>query len=445
VGFFVLCGACLLVGGLLVPLGTYSRPFAIAIQVSAGILVLHLCLQLASLFGKSWSAASLAIPLLVLYALAWAVRGPRSETPRAGSPIGWGDALAVSAVAIFGICAARLWVMTGDFVYHWGAKGQRFFLAHGIDYTFLQRPWNWMVVPWYPTTLSELYAVTGLVESAFRPSVMMLWSVLFMALAAIAAREALLHANVRGWILQAGVAFVATATASIGISLRLAGGAEWMIAFALMAGCVPLLAPLSTGRDAEGGARHEVAVVALASATAAASKVEGAVLAVILIGVFAWRDRRATKGWKPGRLAAVSMPTVLVLLMAHVQNRFYSLLDGAPALRFPSLEHLTSLFAALASQIRAVPVHGLPLVVLLFPLTLALRRTRWMGMVIVLQLAFYLAVYALSRGAPDVYVNTSLMRLMVHVFPAVAVSLFVAASLLLEGRTGAGARGESAG
>ncbi|MEM9597514.1 MAG: hypothetical protein AAGD06_24820, partial [Acidobacteriota bacterium] len=116
-----------------------------------GTLLLYGALWGADLLGIPWSPlgvlACLAATGVVCVALS--LLGRRAQEPttepvaRSASP--WarlGDAVAAAAVLAFGVAGARLWNLHADFVYHWGAKGQRFFLAGGIDWEYLARPWN---------------------------------------------------------------------------------------------------------------------------------------------------------------------------------------------------------------------------------------------------------------------------------------------------------------
>ncbi|HEV7786574.1 MAG TPA: hypothetical protein VGQ28_14605, partial [Thermoanaerobaculia bacterium] len=54
----------------------------------------------------------------------------RGEGPGWGN-LGWGDALALFALAVFAALALSGWIAMPDYVYHWGLKGHRFYLARG--------------------------------------------------------------------------------------------------------------------------------------------------------------------------------------------------------------------------------------------------------------------------------------------------------------------------
>src|SRR5262249_9080761 len=69
--------------------------------------------------------------------------------------LGWGDALALFALAVFTAFALSGWIAMPDFVYHWGLKGHRFYLARGVDYPFLAHRWSWAIHPDYPNLVPE--------------------------------------------------------------------------------------------------------------------------------------------------------------------------------------------------------------------------------------------------------------------------------------------------
>ena len=71
-------------------------------------------------------------------------------TPRTARTPDWGDGAALFAFSGFAALAPTLWIATPDFVFHWGLKGERFFLARGVDYDWLAKGWNWVIHPDYP-------------------------------------------------------------------------------------------------------------------------------------------------------------------------------------------------------------------------------------------------------------------------------------------------------
>jgi len=246
----------------------------------AGWVGLHLLLTALELVGIPWRLPVVLAALAAAAALAWRWLPAPADRTRLPSDLGWGEWLAVAALAVFAVCALSCWIASPDFVYHWGLKGHRFYLAGGVDYGYLGARWNWVVHPDYPNLLPELFAVTALAAGRFDEPAMMLWSVAAFALLLAALREALRRADASRFAAQAALAGVAMAVAAYGINGLSAGGADWLIALALAAALPPLLSPVD---------RRGAAQIGLAAAFAAASKVEGVPLAASLAGVYAAR------------------------------------------------------------------------------------------------------------------------------------------------------------
>ncbi|HVT17728.1 MAG TPA: hypothetical protein VHQ90_16310 [Thermoanaerobaculia bacterium] len=431
-----------------------SAVYRVVAATLAGTLVFHLLLTLLDLVGIAWRPVVLAAALaLVCGACGLAhAAASRRRPPRAGSTdgngaggpgrrrLGWGDAVALAGVLVFALLAWKLWIVTPDFVYHWGLKGHRFFLAQGVDYTYLARGWNWVIHPDYPNLLPELYAATALLGGSFAAPAMMLWSVLFFALLLAACREALRLAAADRFLRQAGLALIAAATAAFAINTPMAGGADWMIALALAAALPPLLRP----RDRVGDLG-----IGVIAAFAAASKVEGLALGVFLIGA-QW----ARAGCRPPAPNTPTAPTAPNAPKAPGTAVLLSGTRAAAALLLPAAAvvapwlaevHRHHLFLAFNSgpfdlarvprvaqlvwaMMRGHEWHGFAFALLLAPLLPADRRLRPIAAVIALQLAFYLYVYCSARVDPTDLIQTSFGRLTLHVVPAILAGAVIAAA-----------------
>jgi hypothetical protein len=352
--------------------------------------------------------------------------GARLSPARLPSDWGWGDGLALFALAVFSLFAATLWVTTPDFIYHWGIKGHRFFLAGGVDYAYLAAPWNWVIHPDYPNLLPELFAITSRLRGNFRAEAVILASPVALGLALGSARQALVRSNVDRFFAQATLALVAVTLAFFSLANLMAGGADGLITLALLAAVPPLLRPA----DQEGDL-----AVGLAAAFAAASKVEGVPLAGFLILVALCRS------WTGGRalllrLARLAGPTALVVLpwLARVYHHhlFQAFNAGAVA-----SHRAATVVATLAETFSfASPWHGFALALFLLPLLAIPRRTRAIAAVVSLQLAFYLYVFFTARVDTVLLIRSSFPRLVMHLLPAV----LLAAGLALgeEGKKTAG-------
>lgn len=405
--------------------GTDGALHRLTLRFAAGAVLFHLLLTLYDLVGVRWSLPAVALGLAAFTLGLHRLFRHRPEPARLPSDWGWGDGLALFALGVFTLFAATLWVTTPDFVYHWGIKGHRFLLARGVDYAWLAAPWNWIVHPDYPNLVPELYAVTALLRGGFRAEAMMLWSPLVFALTLGSAREALARAGVAPFFRQATLALVAVTAAAFSLANWMAGGADGWICLALLAAVPALLRPV----DREGDL-----AVGLAGALAAASKVEGVVLAALLAGVQLLRQVR-----RPGSRAAravmaalvrrallLGAPTLLVALPWLLRVRHHGLFQefnaGAPA-----PERFSTVLATLSETLAvASPWHGFAALLALLPLLLLSRRVRPVAAVMTLQLLFYLYVFVTARVDTVLLIKASFPRLVLHLLPALLVAAAVA-------------------
>jgi len=188
----------------------------------------------------------------------------------------WGDALALFALAVFTALALSGWIVMPDYIYHWGFKGYRFYLARGVDYPFLAHVWNWSIHPEYPNLVPEMFAVTALLAGSFEVPAMMFGTAVLFALFVAACREGLRQGGAPPFVQQAGTALVALSSAAFGIGYIMAGAADWYLALAFAAAVPPLLRPPDRTGDLQ---------IAVIAAFAAGSKLEGVPLAGFLVAV----------------------------------------------------------------------------------------------------------------------------------------------------------------
>jgi hypothetical protein len=384
----------------------------------AGAVACHLLLGLFQLAGLTWTRAGLAAALLAAAALAHRCLPRAAEKTRLPSDLGWGDGLALFALLAFTLVALTLWIAIPDFVYHWGLKGQRFFLARGVDYAYLGRRWNWPIHPDYPNLLPELYAATALAAGRFAAPAMMPWTAVWFAGILCAAREALRRGGADRATSQAALALLALVLATFGLGGVAAGGADWMIALALAAALPPLLDPPGPAADLQ---------IGVAAAFAAASKVEGVALGAILIGAqLARRLRRGPLQLRPlaWSLATVGLPFAAVALPWLAAVRHYHLFQEFNAGRFDP-GRAAAVGSALLAAISVEAWHGFAFALALLPLLALDRRLRAIAAVVALQLAFYLYVYFTARVGVVFLVESTFPRLALHLLPAVLVGLAV--------------------
>ena len=329
----------------------------------------------------------------------------------------WGDALALFAVAVFAALAVTGWIAMPDFVYHWGLKGHRFYLARGVDYPLLAHRWSWAIHPEYPNLVPELFAVTALLAGGFDMPAMMLESAVLFALLVAACREGLRQGGAERFVQQAGTALVALGSAAFGIGYIMAGAADWNLALVFAAAVPPLLRPPDRTGD------FQIGVIA---AFAAASKIEGVPLAAFLVAVQivrrTWTARRLSL--KPAVTAGLLPAAVVLAWLGRVNHHhlFQTLESGAF-----ELSRAGEIFAGVGEALRNPAWHGL-LPVMFLPFFLVFpKRTRAFAAVAILELVFYFYVYFTSPvGDYHYFVLSNFPRLGFQLVPACLVAALVA-------------------
>ena len=410
-----------LLGSRLAPLLASPEDGALyrgALYTMAGAVVLHLLLTALDFAGLPWSPLLLAVLALALYGLG-ARFLPRGPGPT-GLPadFGWGDAVALFVAAAFTLVALTGWITHPDFVFHWGIKGSRFFLARGVDYPYLARGWNWVLHPDYPNLLPELYAVPALMAGRFDPLALMLEAGALFALLLAAVREGLRQGTGDRFVRQAGLALVALAAGAFGIGYRMAGSPDWMIALALAAAVPPLLRPPDRVGDVQ---------IGVLAAFAAGSKIEGVPLAAFLI-LAQWarhvlRERRPAVG-AALRAGVPAAAVVLPWLGRTLHHHLFLALNSGPFT--PS--RAPAILAAALEGLRTPEWHGFLWAMLLPPLLLFHRRARPFAAVATLELGFFFYVYFTSASAAQTraFLLSNFARLGFQIVPAALVMALLA-------------------
>jgi hypothetical protein len=377
----------------------------------AGALLFHLLVTAFDAAGIRWSRIALLVPLILL--AVWGLHR-KTESARFPSDLGWGDGAALFALTAFTLFAPTLWTMTPDFVYHWGIKGERFFLAGGVDYAWLAKEWSWVIHPDYPNLLPELFAGSAILAGRFEAPAQMLWSALVFGLILASARQALRVASRPP--AQMGIAAVALALAGFGLGHRMAGAADGMPALALMAALPALLRPPDREGDVE---------VGIAAAFAAASKMEGMPLAAFLVAVHLFRRVKVERRIELRSALWLGLPTALVSIPWAYRTFSLGLYQKYNTGGF-DFSRASVVFRSLARATAGENWHGLPVVLLALPVLLLVRRTRPAAAVAALQLLFYLWIYFSAAVDTEYQVISSFPRLAMHLLPAVIVAGVVA-------------------
>lgn len=388
-----------------------------ALYVMSGAVVLHLVFTLLDFLGVPWHPLLLTALGIALFLLGRRFLPRPREQTRLPSDLGWGDGAAAFALAAFVLIGMTGWILFPDFVYHWGIKGHRFFLAREVDYAWLSPSWNWVVHPEYPNLVPELFAASSLAAGRFELPALALGASVFCALLLAEVREGLRRGGADRFTRQAGLALTALAVMAFGVGHNMAASADWWMALALAAAVPALLRP----PDREGDL--QIGVVA---AFAAAAKVEGVTLAgflaLVQLGRRAWAERRLDLG----AAARIGLPVAAVVLPWLGRTAWHDLflpLNSGPF----QPARAGAIFPALLEALKTPAWHGFSFAALLPPLLLIPRRTRPFAAAATLQLAFYLYVYFTARVEdPRFFVLSNFARLALHLVPASLVTALVA-------------------
>jgi hypothetical protein len=386
---------------------------------AVGFQVILLALQAARI---SWhppillGALGVAIGIGHRYLHGTPTRAPAAAAHRWGP----GDAVAGLALGAYAWFAFSLCITLPDFVFHWGVEGERFALSRGIDFAFLQMPWNVVSLhPDYPTLLPSLYAAAALLAGHYDTRSMMAWSVGCFALLLLAAREALRQAGVERLAAQAALALLALTVAAAGMQGRMAGGADWMVALATVAALPALLRPADRLGSWQMG---------VAGAFAAAAKLEGITLAGVFILVQAVRLAAGTRRGRPfdGRaLAGLLAPVAAVTLPWQAAVHHYHLSD--PMLGGIHFQNGRAIWTALRYELAASPAwHGFAWSLLVLPLLALWQSLRPIVAVTALQLLCFLCIYFSFLSDPTPLIVESFDRLELDLLPAILLASAIA-------------------
>lgn len=427
VGFFgLLClfsiagrgiGRCVVSGG-------EGRAFRFSVYLASGLLLAHLVLAWLDVAGVAWRPSLLgalgAAIVVAGHRLVGPPRGHRGEeavTTGTGLRIDWADGLAMGVMALFAVLAYSTRITFPDFIYHWGLKGHRYFLARGVDYDFLTREWNLLAHPEYPQLVPELYALHSLASGRFPEAALLLWSAVLLGVLLAAGREALRAHDVAATVRRWTFAILVLAVATFAVGYLMAGSADWIVALALVAFFAALR------RLPHPAAELQIGIFA---ALAAATKLEGVSLALWLVAGAVWRCRRRSAsalGWTALRLGG---PPLLATLPWVVQGVRHGLFGHLQSGGF-EVSRAAGIAATLGQTMLRPEWHLVPLALVALPLLLALRETRLLAAVVSLQLAVYVVRYFTATFDYEFAILSSFPRLMFHVLPAVLLALGLAA------------------
>ena len=435
---------CTLVGRALAKmLGQSSVTHELALLF--GLLVLHTWMVLSSGLGIGWSRVTLFIPLVsvVILAVTWSARrSAHSQGPSQFPGISLEELGVVRLltggilfliVGLFLRWAYGLKLVHADFMYHWGVKGERFFLHRGIDWDYLALPENGIYHPDYPLLVPDLYAALAVGRGHFDDRAQQLWAGLFLI---VLVSSCVRYLDARGsghWTGSVAAIGVVAATAAFGLAYFQAGGPDLPFSALFLVATVEISNLTASGgnRAHQGVADGSALRVGVLAALLAACKLEGLFAATALVGLAGaalfLRSRRSGAQLATGlrTTAGTALALVLPLLISAgpwlLGVRRYDLFQSASNTGQIRLENLASILSAMWEVLLMPQWQGLCLVVLITPLLMFSRRSRWAAVFILLQLAFYGYAYLTSPHEPVFFVKSNFPRLLYHVVPSVCL------------------------
>jgi len=396
--------------------GGWPRRFAgrdalvsdLPLAFAAGAFALHVALAAATLAGAGWSRA-LALTALAAGALAWRVARRNAAPATAPSGAGAWTAAAVGALVV--VLGSAGWLTQPDFYYHWGLKARRFLEIGGADYYFLAGPSAWRLHPDYPLLAPELLMLPSLLSGRWNERAALAFSALLVALLVVALRRALVATGLAAARLEVATAVGAALFGGFVVGYGLVGAADPLPALALLVALPALVDERPPG--AAVGWR-----LGLGAALAAASKIEGVPLALLLVGVDAATRTLRTRRPPPlAHLARTALPTLAVVAPWFALARAYHLFLGTNAGSW-RWERAAEIFPAVFECALHPDWALAPLLLVALPFVVSRRRLAPAVAVVGLQLAFYFAVYFTGPVETRFYVLSTFPRLLFHLLPA---------------------------
>lgn len=386
----------------------------VAGSILGGAVVLHLGLTLADRAGISWSRP-LVVAVALLGAASWWLLGGRGRNDReARRSVGWGLLVGAVPVVIFAGLAAVHLAVTPDFVFHWGTKAARWAAERSVDANLFSGDSGWRLNPGYPQLVPELMALSGLLVGGFVERAALLVAPAFAAATLLAWRSSARAAGATGFELEAGTALAGGAIGGFAFVHGAAGGADGIVAFALLAGVAALILRERIGA---------LPTLALAAALAAGAKTEGMTVAFLLLAADAASTHAREGPWVAATRLLRSAP--LTLAVVSLWWAFEGELYLPNRASWPDLARLREVAAAMVeSSLR--PEAGYQWLFLLpLPWCLTHRALRAPTLLLGAQAAAFAAAFALEPINPSFLVVSTMPRLVYQLVPAALLVIVV--------------------
>ena len=290
-----------------------------------------------------------------------------------------------------------------DFNAVWGLKARTFFEQGGIDWRFIQSPWNDFAHPDYPLLVPMNFDFLALVSGGWSDR----WLGFLFAAYAIALLL-IVREVMRSDFAAPFPALITLAIASLACTRDIGMAEGALVAFATAA-----MLMTRAGRFLSAG---------IILGLAASAKNEGAlfIVAVVLALVIARRWRDAVKLWPA---VVIIAPWKIIAALRHLKGVF----EGPPLTqRVPAhLAHWWDFVRALVTSTPDVALWILILVSILIARSAARRQEGPYLLMIFLQIGGFLAAYLATPFDMQWHIATSWPRLARQVVPAAAILALV--------------------
>lgn len=351
-----------------------------------------------SLLHLAWSRAALVAVLVVIAIAAAALARKRLAVawPPLPHPIDGLTALFVAGYARFATIGPS---PESDFVTIWGLKAKAFAFAHGIDWRFLENPFNQFAHVDYPPLVSLLFDVQALIAGAWPGQWLGVVHVAFGVALLLVVRAFLedLIPN-KAWRAAATFAFVSAAFSPW------LGLAEGPIAAYGTVGLLFLR-------------RRNVARGAVYLGLAACCKNEGLTLivAAAIAMLIAGEWRRVARLWPAVVIAA---PWVVLRSMHHLQTDLTT--SGMGARTMQHLQNLRPMIAAMMRYPLGRPLMWIGIAgALAVGIVYVVTRERFLTAAIAIQIAFFIGAYLVTPHDVTWHVRWSWERIVSQLTPAI--------------------------
>ena len=374
-------------------------PLLVGTSFLYGCGLIFFTLLALSIVHIRWTIVIVTIAVLLIWSALWFVKSPATGDRRPAAKTHWLDLLTIWTLIGYALYATLAAVWEWDFWAICGLKARVFFEHGGIDWRFLESPWNVFAHPDYPLLLPFNYDFIALLNGAWSDRWLGVLMVAFAVAVLLIVRDL---ATQETTTFYAALITVCASTLAISRYIGLAEGP--LIAFG-SAGVLFLRRGLLF--DDVPAWRHGAILLGLAANV----KNEGIALAVsVAIALAIVRPKTIVRLWPT---AAIAAPWLL-LRAAHVLPT--DIVGGSVIARAISRLPATPVIFKLLWDDLLAPWLWLAVIVGLIVAPAARRRREaFVLLVTLVQLVFYVGTYYATPHDPRWHIVTSWPRLTVQI------------------------------